>query len=896
MRSFIAKKLSVAVALALVVSNLFAVSVSAAAPVITVKNRETGTSVASTDSTATTAGKKSVSGLRIVNLEQPRYGDVLDRVATVMTNEGFFWEIPVIWVDENGQISMVFMPGKKYTPVFTFFIPTGVTVENDEGLDGYQIKLPEFLDGLMSSDELVMVADPSRNITFITSTQIVDSIAPATQETGTFSLFVNAGTVIQFLSDVRNTQAYDYASFEEKEEAQGQAWNAPETAQENADAQSQGQESSTSEASQGGEIPGGGVVIDELVKIHCSDKVIDKLGNDNLKYLLDLIINVIEPQAVFSLVSAFPSYSAAAADTADEDKADPIGKNIGLYVYSHTSTDNPKEDIDALAFVDGNYESTTSDVYKYYIGVDTDRVFTYNTETNAYEIQEEDMITLNNTLVHEMMHAFMDDYNRTGMTGDVPSGSAITYEQNKFPNWFVEGSATCVDDVYEYRSGRFDEMRYGSTEEEYTVEGVIEYYRSKHSDEYGEESPWLDFVPVSEEDGNNNERRDYVNGYLACIYLSSLALQYLARRDDLGEHESLIVFDEATNKDIYNNKGLLEGFDYILNSLHSGTPMDEVVSTISSGRYTDVSDFEKKFIQSEDGTRDDSSLDFVVSYLNCLDSISKDLAAAGGTRRANGNILLPLNSSESSTIKGKDDMPYMGDQSLFVISPTKSAVASTADVDIVDATAGVKTAAYIPGTDLPDNHVVDDISIAAKAGASGEEAEADAPKGDELADGQVAADAVNPEDAQVASDTVSPEDAQVEDTAKTGEGVADEQAVDAVQGGTEGAQGDDQTDGEPRVDGENADQETDAAVADATETAGTVQDPAAVETATASVPAEDALVPEPIVDPEPAAEPQGSDDDSSQGSDDEGSHEDADVPDQDDSAGVNSDSGADGNE
>ncbi len=732
MRSFIAKKLSIAVALTLVISNLFAVSVSAAAPVITVRNRETGTSVASTDTATTTAGKKSVSGLRIVNLEQPRYGDVLDRVATVMTNEGYFWEIPVIWVDENGQIALVFMPGKKYTPVFTFFIPSGVSVANDEGLDGYQIKLPEFLDGVLSSEELVMVADPSRNITFITSTQLVDTLDDNGQTASTYSVLANAGTVTQFLSDVRNTQSYDLASFEEKEQAQGQAWTAQETTQSSEYVPSSSQESSDSGESQGGEIPGGGTVIDELVKIHCSEKVIEKLGNDNLKYLLDLIINVIEPQAVFSLVSAFPSYSAAAADTADESKADPIGKNIGLYVYSHTSTDNPKEDIDALAFVDGKYESNTSDVYKYYIGVDTDKVFSYNTETNAYEIKEKDMITLNNTVVHEMMHAFMDDYNRTGMAGDVPAGSTITYEQNKFPNWFVEGSATCVDDVYEYRSDRFDEMRYGNTEEEYTVEGVIEYYRSKHSDEYGEESPWLDFVPVSDDDWNNNERRDYVNGYLACVYLSSLALQYLTQRDELGEHESLIVFDEATNKDIYNNKGLLEGFDYILNSLHSGTPMDEVVSNISSGRYTDVSDFEKKFIQSEDGTRDDSSLDFVVSYLNCLDGISKELADAGSSRRANGNILLPLNSSDSSTIKDKDNMPYMGEQSLFNISDSKEAVASTAAVDIVYATAGVKTAVTVPETGEDTSHVqVDGIAAKGENGGALETA-AESEQQDEL--------------------------------------------------------------------------------------------------------------------------------------------------------------------
>ena len=50
----------------------------------------------------------------------------------------------------------------------------------------------------------------------------------------------------------------------------------------------------------------------------------------------------------------------------------------------------------------------------------------------------EAMTTLENTIVHELLHAIMDDYNRTGMLGATDIRNAVTDEEGDFPTKELE--------------------------------------------------------------------------------------------------------------------------------------------------------------------------------------------------------------------------------------------------------------------------------------------------------------------------------------------------------------------------------------------------------------------------------------------------------------------------
>ena len=130
-------------------TNIYSISVKAAEPVITFQNKteEAESADEVLRNVNQRIGKTKVSNLRLINLEQPKAGDKLDTRATVLADGGLFWEIPVVWIDEEGKASLICLPGKTYKPVFAFFVPTNVEVVND-GENGYSLRLPEFLDGI----------------------------------------------------------------------------------------------------------------------------------------------------------------------------------------------------------------------------------------------------------------------------------------------------------------------------------------------------------------------------------------------------------------------------------------------------------------------------------------------------------------------------------------------------------------------------------------------------------------------------------------------------------------------------------------------------------------------------------------------------------------------------
>ena len=154
-----------------------------------------------------------------------------------------------------------------------------------------------------------------------------------------------------------------------------------------------------------------------LVDIYCSQTAKDALDKDQLQSLAELIVTSIEPQAVNLLTGKFSCFEEAAAN-------DELGREIGLYIYYGAGDkDGLSEHEDAFpgvyAYVLGSpaYDENKS-YYEYLICMDAESLCTTDETGNArLELDDPTRIQLDTTFCHELFHAFMDDYNRVGMSG-----------------------------------------------------------------------------------------------------------------------------------------------------------------------------------------------------------------------------------------------------------------------------------------------------------------------------------------------------------------------------------------------------------------------------------------------------------------------------------------------
>ena len=756
-------------------TNIYSISVKAAEPVITFQNKteEAESADEVLRNVNQRIGKTKVSNLRLINLEQPKAGDKLDTRATVLADGGLFWEIPVVWIDEEGKASLICLPGKTYKPVFAFFVPTNVEVVND-GENGYSLRLPEFLDGIYTSDNIIMVGSAAYGITYIVTTDIAEELTGQTDlmdSTGILSNIVSNNDIQNFFNqtsrdNIRNF--VEYTAEQERKQAEEAANNnsaAPQTEEENSPVSESEPASDNKEAEV---IP----IVKDLVALHCSDACIEAYGTENLNKLLNLIVNVIEPQAVKALYTGFNGYSTGAKNGA-------IGKEIGLYVYSSAHSNGSQKDLkNAVAYVDGRYYAPNNacDDYRYYLGVNVDSLYEKDKDTQKYIFKDSALTELDNTMVHELMHACMDDYTRVGM-----AGVAIDNKENGFPNWFIEGTATCVDNAYSYHYDLFDNMVDKNRAEgaaKYSEDSLLSYYSTDQGDKAG--YPSIDYS-LGKYKANNNRAADYVSGYLATIYLASIA-------NDRFSDNKVKVVDTNTNTHYYDSGAVRNGLNIILEYLNEGVALDVVVKYISGNKYENVDDFQKKFLTKNDETKDDS-IDFCVEYLNYLDFVTTDVIKdPKGELRANGSILLPFDTKETSSVD--NNATSVESVGILLITDSNDAVNSTVNNAEALKSGGLRT------TGVGDSNVILDKNQAAKADASDTEGSLEDEEGktfEAAVTEENATDetAVEDADAEVKTDEASSDaDNQSKDIEETS-GVVDkaeiltEQPEDAVTDETE---------------------------------------------------------------------------------------------------------------
>ena len=375
-----------------------------------------------------------------------------------------------------------------------------------------------------------------------------------------------------------------------------------------------------------------------LVDIHCSQSAKDFLGNEQLKTLVDLIVTSIEPQAANLLIERFPCFKEAAEN-------DGLGREIGLYIYFGEGDQDgidEHENVypDVYAYVLGNaeYEADRS-VYQYLICVDAESVSTIDDTNHAVlDLDGPTRIQLDTTFCHELFHAFMDDYNRVGMSGYTDHESFIFYPEEEmsaeegdelvreimFPDWFSEGLAGCVGHIYPADLNLFREYHYDPDTRQYndicTGDQLVRMYVNMGYLE-GTGSERYDLEAASEDDPDILKNGAvYVSGYMACLYLADLA--YRER-----EGSGAVTFGQNGEMESISSEKLREGLSAILTQLHQGDTLDEVISRISGGAYENTEDFAKRFIKGtyHEETReydgDPASLSFCVGYLNYMNRL-----------------------------------------------------------------------------------------------------------------------------------------------------------------------------------------------------------------------------------------------------------------------------------
>lgn len=193
------------------------------------------------------------------------------------------------------------------------------------------------------------------------------------------------------------------------------------------------------------------------------------------------------------------------------------GMQIGLKMYY--------EDNSTLAYVSSNGIS-------FQLGIN----LKYLKETNGNIGMTSDLAT---TIAHEMTHAVMFDATTNGMLG--------VHGADRFPSWFVEGTAQAIGGAINYCSELvYNVMPRGDS--------AISNWLSKLTD-------------------TSNSYNAYAQGYIASMYLGYVA----------GESNAV------------DSHNIASGLDKIIKDIEDGYSLGQAISRNTNGKYYDLADFEDNF-------------------------------------------------------------------------------------------------------------------------------------------------------------------------------------------------------------------------------------------------------------------------------------------------------------
>ena len=590
--------------------------------------------------TSTTNEATALTDVTIDDVDKPVAGSALDQTATVVASDDVTWDIPVIWVrDDLAMRNDVTTSGHTYLPVLAFFVPQGYALAEDV----YTVTLSDALAGLFGTEEIISVYDASSGITYILPASLKDLFARARSEE---SATVPSEATTTIAQPSENATAVAQPSDDETD-------NEP-------------------------------VSNKTLVEIYCANTARDVLTDEDLQWLIELIIDYLEPQAVELLLNSFPAFRTAANNG-------EIGKEIGLYIYYKKGDKDGKPEhegaSEALAYVSRDAVEIDGTLkFCYMLAVDVDDLVKLdeedepmvNEQTHRYMLirDGENMDTFKNTIVHELFHAIMDDYNRTGMAGAakledmltdsneafINPGASERFYALRYPSWFVEGTASAVENVYQFRYRIFQMLRSLPTDDgKWGVGPLNDVFTNKllinnYLNGYYSTGKYAYFdIGFSrgglDKDGDviDTNASRYITGYLATLYLCDLS----ARQCYNGQSSVKIVDDTIT----VDSQMLRTGLDSLLQRMHEGSTLDELINSVSRVNgsdeplYADTDAFQAKFIK---GVRNGDTFEgdaesqvFVTSFLNYMLHLERNLPNG---QKPNGSILFEFSKQFSSPL------------------------------------------------------------------------------------------------------------------------------------------------------------------------------------------------------------------------------------------------------
>ena len=558
---------------------------------------------------------KVVSGITIGDVTAPKEGTRLDDKAVVTTAEGDTWEIPVIWIGENLKPDTGLAGKGSYLPVLAYVVPEQYTIRsNDATGRGYKITLSEDLLKLFGEEKIISIYENKTGITFILPAKLKDLYA----QKGTVKNPTDAagGEIVP------DDQIAPFEDDEPEEETEEEVEEEEEPEEEEEE-----QEESYS----------------HLVNVHCDSNAKKALTESDLEFLADLVVNILHPQAVNLLIEKFPAFR----DAADNNK---LGEYLTVIV-------GYEEGNDAVGYA--RHGRLTEEKYG-------DYKFVYSFTVNASELtdhKEDDktiitrdfnskaMRDLSNTIVHELFHCVSYDYNRPGLTGYLYTDEGLKdYTETslvRLPDWFIEGTASSVENNWQYRHDVFnilcapsessDDINLKKQLVKKYVDGV--YHKNDQDQWVCDQNFDIEFSNGKDRGGRdcNSATSRYVSGYLACMYLYELAA---AKDPAIGSSRSVVGENV-----VFSSEKLRLGMNSILERMHKGETMDQVINSISGGAYKDTAAFEALFIKGapdpEDGKYfldgDEKSVDFVYNFMNYMYKVDETIN--GPNKYANGSVL-----------------------------------------------------------------------------------------------------------------------------------------------------------------------------------------------------------------------------------------------------------------
>lgn len=614
-----------------------ATSASMLAPV-SVYATETTSEVNVDNHTQGRENAKTVSGITIGDVDAPKEGVRLDDTAVVTTAEGETWEIPVIWIGEDLKPDTGLAGKGSYLPVLAYVVPDEYTIRNDDARDrGYKITLSEDLLKLFGEEKIISVYENKTRITYIIPAKLKDLFA----QKGTVKNPTDAGgneyvsedQVAPFKDDAEEEPAQEQEKEPEKEQEEK-----PEQEQKEEPAKEQEEEPAPEQEEDEEEEES----YSRIVNVHCDANAKEALTADDLEFLANLVVNILEPQAVNLLIEKFPAFKKAAEN-----------KEIGGWI---TVVVSYQEGSDTYGYATPG--RTTDNTYP-------DNKFVYRLTVNAApltdhkengeavvnrDVNSDSIKTLANTVVHELFHCISFDYNRPGLTGMLYTSDGLKdyFEDPEvkvlYPYWFIEGTASTVENNWQFRRDAFKLLRTpvnDDPKDDYRPDLLVQRYVDGriHKNENGElvcdDNFDIEFCNGKDKDGRACDNIDsrYVGGYLACLYLYELA----AKNSDIGTS----VSTDGGNTVVSSEK-LRLGMNSILERMHNGETLDQVINSISGGAYKNTADFEALFIKGPknevDGkyslSGDAESVKFVCDFMNYMNEI--DRVNENG---ANGSVL-----------------------------------------------------------------------------------------------------------------------------------------------------------------------------------------------------------------------------------------------------------------